>query len=586
MVTCLCLLRYSFYILKLSKSNFPGFGPWTTRYMRKERCGVSDSIGSLHRVSTRPFMMRITTGLNHIKLAFLDSDVNQGVAKVVLFESHPSLAWPGGFFLFSEIIKLKTPYMKFKHYLMPVLGSFLLCFCPLSAFAQDGGAGYRTAILDGESRFDCYFGYNGYNGETAPLRYLRENAMFIRNNDMNEAEFDALDRFVRGALADSMLYIRRIHLIGYSSIDGPYALNEKLARHRAESVRDILKNAYPELNNFPITTSWMSEDWETLYRLVRDSDMDERDEIIQMIHKVSLNALEDKLKVLNGGKPYRMMAEQFFPLLRRVEVCVEYDVPRILESRYNMELKTREAFKQELAIEKERLTTEKVAAVEDVQAEIYNQLGDWAREVNELEEGQMPEAETITAMQFKLNDLRELRRKLCPLCDDVIPFFTIKTNVLYDLTASLNLGMEFKLTRKLSLDVPVSHNPFTFGGRRKWKHTLIQPELRYWPKIVSAGHFFGAHVHLASYNVANVPGVSKTKDHRYEGWLLGPGVSYGYQHALSDYWAIEGTIGVGYAYTEYEKFDYKGVNDKIGRNKKHYVGPTKVAINIIYKFRK
>jgi len=463
-----------------------------------------------------------------------------------------------------------------------IVAGVLFLLCTFSALAQ-GGEGYRTAILDGRATFDCYF---GYNGETAPLHYLRENAVFIRNNDMNETEFEALDRFIRSAIADSMLYIRRIHLIGYSSIEGSYAFNEKLARRRAESVRDILKNTYPELNGFPINTSWVSEDWETLYRLVRDSDMDERNEIVQMIHKVSLNTLEDKLKNLNGGKPYRQMAEQFFPLLRRVEVCVEYDVPRILESRYNMELKTQEAFKQELAEEKERLLTEKETAVEDVQAEIYNHLGDWAREVNELEEGQLPEQQTITAMQFKLNDLRELRRKLCPLCDDVIPFFTIKTNVLYDLTATFSLGMEFKLTRKLSLDVPVSHNPFTFSGRRKWKHTLIQPEVRYWPQVVSAGHFFGAHAHLASYNAANVPGISKTKGYRYEGWFTGAGLSYGYQHALTDYWAIEGTIGVGYIYTEYEKFNYKGVNEKIGRNQKHYVGPTKIAINVIYKFRK
>lgn len=461
------------------------------------------------------------------------------------------------------------------------LGGFFL-LCTFSALAQSGDS-YRAAILEGQAKFDCYF---GYNGETAPLRYLCENSMFIRNSDMNEIEFETLDKFIQSAIADSMLYIRRIHIIGYSSIDGRYDLNEKLARRRAESVRDVLKNTYPELKAFPITTSWMSEDWETLYRLVRDSEMNERNEIIQMIHKVNLNTLEEKLKVLNGGKPYKQMAEQFFPLLRRVEICVEYDVPRILENRYNIELKTQQKFQQELVQEKERLLTEKIVAVDEVQEDIYTNLGDWARDITQLEEGQMPEAETISGMQLKLNDLRELRRKLCPLCDDVIPFFTIKTNMLYNLTTSINLGMEFKLTRKLSLDVPVSHNPFTFSGRKKWKHTLVQPELRYWPQIVSAGHFFGAHTLLASYNAANVPGISKTKGYRYEGWCTGLGVSYGYQHALSDYWAIEGTVGVGYVFAEYEKYNYKGVNEKIGRNKKHYVGPTKVAINVIYKFRK
>lgn len=464
---------------------------------------------------------------------------------------------------------------------LSLLTGLLLCF-PFSVLAQNE-ANYRAAILDGESQINCYF---GYPDESSAVRYPQGRAVFIKSSDMNSLELSDLDAFIRSALSDSMTYVRRIRMIGYCSIEGDYSQNERLARRRAEGMRSALRDSYPGLSKFPITVSWVPEDWETLSGLLACSDIAERSEALTIIGKVSdVSTRKNNLKKLNGGTPYRQMSEQLFPLLRRVEICVEYDVPRILEDKCNRQL-SREQFEIALEEERARLLAEKEIAVEDAQQKIYNQLGGWSREMTERKEDELPEAETITAMQLKLNDLRVLRRKLCPLCEDVIPFFTIKTNVLYDLTATFNLGMEFKLTRKLSLDVPVSHNPFTFGGRRKWKHTLIQPELRYWPKIVSAGHFFGAHVHLASYNVANVPGVSKTKDHRYEGWLLGPGVSYGYQHALSDYWAIEGTIGAGYAYSEYEKFDYKDANEKIGRNQKHYVGLTKVALNIIYKFRK
>jgi len=452
----------------------------------------------------------------------------------------------------------------------------------LSGLAQNK-ENYRAAILDGESQLNCYF---AYPGESDAIKYPQGKAIFIKNSDMNELEFSELDNFIRGALTDSMVYVRRIRMIGYCSIEGDYFQNERLARRRAEGMRDVLRSSYPELGNFPITVSWVSEDWETLYNLVGESELPERGEVMAIIRKADMRSSgKDLLRKLNGGKPYKQLAETMFPLLRRVEICVEYDVPRILENKLNRQL-TRQQYEQVLEQERERLLDEQKVAVKDAREQVFEHLGTWARTLNELEVDSMPQAETLAEMELKLRNLRELRRKLCPLCEDVLPTFVVKTNMLYDLTATFNLGVEFKVARKLTIDIPVSHNPFTFSRKRKWKHTLVQPELRYWLSAAFAGHFVGAHTHLASYNVSNVPGISKTNGYRYEGWFVGAGVSYGYYKALSDHWAIEGTIGAGYAYTEYDKFECKDYGEKLGRNKKHYFGPTKAGISLIYTFRK
>lgn len=160
----------------------------------------------------------------------------------------------------------------------------------------------------------------------------------------------------------------------------------------------------------------------------------------------------------------------------------------------------------------------------------------------------------------------------------------IKTNLLYDATATFNLGAEFRLGGKTSLDIPVNWNPFTFGNNRKWKHILVQPELRLWTRETFAGHFFGLHTHYAYYNVGNLPEPFSPymRSHRFEGWLAGAGVSYGYRWNFSPHWGMEATVGAGYAYMKYDKFTCGRCGDKIASETKHYFGPTKIGLSLIY----
>ena len=54
----------------------------------------------------------------------------------------------------------------------------------------------------------------------------------------------------------------------------------------------------------------------------------------------------------------------------------------------------------------------------------------------------------------------------------------VKTNLLYDATATINLGLEIALAPKWTLDVSGNYNAWDFGNDRKWKHFLVQPEAR------------------------------------------------------------------------------------------------------------
>ena len=167
----------------------------------------------------------------------------------------------------------------------------------------------------------------------------------------------------------------------------------------------------------------------------------------------------------------------------------------------------------------------------------------------------------------------------------------IKTNLLYDAAANANLGLEFRLAPRWSLDVSADFNQWTVN-EHKWKHWFAQPEARYWFCERFVKHFIGIHAIGGQYNVGNIPNnikflgsdFSLLTDHRYQGWGIGGGIAYGYAVPLAKHWNMEFELGFGYIYTKFDRFECKGCGRKVGDGDHHYVGPTKAAINLVYVF--
>lgn len=153
----------------------------------------------------------------------------------------------------------------------------------------------------------------------------------------------------------------------------------------------------------------------------------------------------------------------------------------------------------------------------------------------------------------------------------------VKSNVLYDLTSSLNIGGEIKCNDTYSISSIISYNPWTFADNRKMKHLLIQPELRKWFGDVFQGSFVGIQAHYARFNVGGI-----LSDYRFQGNLVGGGVSYGYQWMISPLWNLEASIAFGYAYLSYDKYGRKEGASLIEKAHTNYVGPTQLGFSLVY----
>lgn len=173
------------------------------------------------------------------------------------------------------------------------------------------------------------------------------------------------------------------------------------------------------------------------------------------------------------------------------------------------------------------------------------------------------------------------------------PQVAVKTNLLYDATATINLGAEVQIAPTWSFDLSGNFNAWTMGKGRLWRHWMLQPEFRYWFCNPMQGHFIGIEAQGGQFNFGKLntgfsflgTDFSKLRDTRYQGWFVGAGITYGYTWILNRHWNLEAEIGIGYNYVRYDRYPCTHCGTKIERDKSHhYVGPTKAAVNLVYLF--
>ena len=170
----------------------------------------------------------------------------------------------------------------------------------------------------------------------------------------------------------------------------------------------------------------------------------------------------------------------------------------------------------------------------------------------------------------------------------------IKTNLLYDGLATPSLALEIGLAPKWSLDLSGALNAWPINDHKR-KIWLFQPEARYWFCQRFSGHFLAVHGHGGQYNVGNInigghnflgSDLKALEKYRFQGWYVGAGVGYGYSWILDKHWNIEAEIGIGWAYTRFDKFRCTDCGKKLNDEPldHNYFGPTKAAVNLIYYF--
>lgn len=406
----------------------------------------------------------------------------------------------------------------------PVSGSM----CPDSV--------YNPCIRDSAVRLSCHFSYPP-GGWRIQERY-----------GDNARELDRLDGFIRSSLTDTLVYVRRILLTGYCSVEGSYIRNEELASERTRGVLNYLNFRYSLAARYPVETRHVGEDWDKLRELVVASGLPGREEVLEIIdHTDIFRGREKKLMDLDGGVPYRTMLKEFFPLLRRVEISVEYDV--LPQKRDSMGVDG--AFPAETVIE------------HDMEPPCRTPAGRIKKERS-------------------------------------IPLLSLKTDLVSwaGLTPELehtvfmpNLSVELFLAHRWSLNLTGMYADRDYdGGDRHWGVSAYSLEPRFWFGGDESRHWFYTGIYGQAGDFDNR---STDADRLAEGTAnctgayLQCGLSLGCYLPLGAHWGIEVGIRGGYRLADVTSYDrvppYRYLNRRFTSAR---FGLTAAGISLCYRFGK
>lgn len=478
---------------------------------------------------------------------------------------------------------------------------------------------YRRVIKEGTASLNCYFSYP--QGES----------QIRKGYGNNGYELEKLERFIRSSFSDTLIYVRRIKLTGYCSIEGSYAANEKLAHDRANGFRNYLNFEYGLARRYPVEVRYVGEDWEKLRQLVDASTLSEREEVLMIIDKTDIfKGREKKLMDLNGGVPYRRMMEEFFPLLRRVEIVVEYDLHRIIEERYRRKL-TDEEFREILARERaaveederrlaelrdlkvrkeeraEQIRIERERA-EQERAEQERQAAEQARQAAEQAQQADKQArqadERLKEQRFREQWLAEraarkqARREERKQRNRLTPLIAVKTNLYAwaGMTADFerttftpNLSAEVFFARRWSAVASFDYADWDYDGdKQHWAVTGYRVEPRFWLK--GDGRYRWCYVGV--YGQAGDFDNRSTDSKRVAegkanctGTYWEGGLTAGCYLLLNARWGVEAGLRAGYRSADVNAYDIELPAYYFKRNfRDSRFGLTGIEISVSYRF--
>ncbi len=370
----------------------------------------------------------------------------------------------------------------------------------------------------------------------------------------NRQALDKITDSLRANYSDSIYRLERILVVGGASPEGSVRLNKWLSEKRAGVLFDYLSpgGALPDSLK---TSVFLGRDWAGLVRLAQDDpDVPYKEETLSLLRDIaqdthaydhgalSRRAYAEPLarfKRLRGGVPYLYLYRKHFPELRA------------------------------------------------------SQLFLWYRKMRKVE---MPEPEINTVASVAPPDTIAVRDVIIPGASapgQRKPFYMdVRTNMLYDLLALPNVGVEFYLGKDWSVVADWMYAWWDANSRHWfWRAYGGGVAVRRWFGRAAmdkplAGHHIGVYGQIFTYDfetggrgyMGGKPGGTLWDRMNYAA-----GIEYGYSLPIARRLNVDFTIGVGYWGGTY--YEYKPIDDHyVGQatKQRRWFGPTKAEVSLVW----
>lgn len=359
----------------------------------------------------------------------------------------------------------------------------------------------------------------------------------------NRAMMDSTAMILRTLMADTTVTTLRLDVISSSSLEASNAYNSRLTARRTSAFLRELRSRL----DIPYHVLYVHDnifDWDQLYLLTANSQCPEREKALRIIRSyptIGINKQADdirksQLQQLAGGATYDYMMKHLFPSMRNTTVTISA------------------SHQPEFAPAPQQPDT----ANRGTRGGKNDGLG--------------------------YNVPRDLKRPRAIL--------GVKTNMLYDVAATPNIGIEFYVAPQFTIAANWAYAWWhkdsksrywrAYGGDLEARYYFRKPDGRK-DRIAHAfqGHHVGLYGALCTYDFEfGNNGQQGAK------WNYGGGISYGYSLPIAKRLNLDFTLGLGCLYGDYYTYEPSTVKDDdyywTATKQRKYWGPTKAEISLVW----
>lgn len=141
----------------------------------------------------------------------------------------------------------------------------------------------------------------------------------------NTTELDKIIGSINTIKGDSNVSITHINIHGYASPDGPFRLNERLARERTQALKKYVSQLYT-FDSKDIHTTYTPEDWEGFEALLGDTIFQNKEAIMKIVTSTMHPDRKEEMIKTKFPAFYRFVLKHWFVILRHSDYTIEYYV--------------------------------------------------------------------------------------------------------------------------------------------------------------------------------------------------------------------------------------------------------------------
>lgn len=403
------------------------------------------------------------------------------------------------------------------------------------------------------------------------LNYPLNKSFVVYDYANNINEINSLHSYITKTLNDPSFVITDVEVTGYSSPEGSYEHNEKLAQERAENLKNYLR---PFFSDKEIRTNYVPEDWEGLIQALAQASYPETDRI-QAIAKAGYSPA-DKEKELKGlpRRIYKDLCRNYFPLLRRATLTIHCERRR--------------------ADEQNELTTSRAHIPETPdEQEVYVQAQQKGQYIRTAAMHRQNVQTAALADRYGRRYYASGRRRPLPDILDYdmpAPTLAIGTNLLQwagfrpDFTHTTtipNIYVEYYFLKRWSVKGAFAYCDWSYdNGKRFQGISSYSLEPRFWLKKDEKfrGFFFGIYGQAGDYNQKDI-------EQNHTGKYYSGGLSAGYLYPIYRGLAVEVSLRGGYRHATVKKYKSgEDCNDLCRKYTKKEFTVTGSCLSLVYRF--